>query len=248
VTTGVAPTLSGREVESFRSAGFLALERLVGDDEIEWLRPVYERLIEDTSALRLHYTGATPDGADAEITQIFAPELLCPELLETAYITNAQRLAAPLLGVDEGEVTYGGVMLIYKPAGAGLEAPFHQDEAYWDFPGEQRCHSLSCWMPLDDVTVDSGCMQFVPKSHLGEVHRHRLKAPSEPLELDEPVDVSSAVPCPIPAGGATFHHCRTVHGTGPNTSDRPRRALTTIFHGPPGVRDVPLERPWLARP
>jgi ectoine hydroxylase-related dioxygenase (phytanoyl-CoA dioxygenase family) len=103
-------------------------------------------------------------------------------------------------------------------------------------------------MPLDRVTVDSGCMQFVPRSHALEVMRHRRKAATEPLELDEPYDVSGAVPCPLPPGGATFHHCRTVHGTGANVSERPRRALTTIFHGPPGVRDVPLSRPWLGRP
>ena len=37
-----------------------------------------------------------------------------------------------------------------------------------------------------------------------------------------------------------------IHGTAGNTSDRPRRAITTIFHGPPGRRAVPLERPWLS--
>jgi hypothetical protein len=240
--------LSRAQVQSFRSDGFLAIGRITDDAEVAWLRDAYARILDDTRALRLRYTGATPAGADAEITQIFMPELLCPELLQTAYLRNAQRLASSLLGVDEADVSYGGVMLIYKPAGAGLEAPFHQDEAYWEFPGERLSHSLSCWMPLDPVTVDSGCMQFVPRSHELEVMPHRRKAASEPLELDQPYDVSGAVPCPLPPGGATFHHCRTVHGTGANVSDRPRRAFTTIFHGPPGVRDVPLSRPWLGRP
>jgi len=29
---------------------------------------------------------------------------------------------------------------------------------------------------------------------------------------------------------------------------RPRRAFTTIFHGPPGVREVRLSRTWLGLP
>jgi hypothetical protein len=242
------PTLSEAQVESFRVRGFLAIDRITDEDELAWLREAYAKLLDDGRTLRLRYTGETPAGAAAEITQIFVPELQCPEILQTAYIRNGQRLAASLLGVDEADVAYGGVMLIYKPAGAGLEAPFHQDEAYWEFPGERLSHSVSCWMPLDPVTVDSGCMQFVPRSHGLEVMRHRRKAPTEPLELDEPYDVSGAVPCPLPPGGATFHHCRTVHGTGANVSDGPRRAFTTIFHGPPGVREVRLSRPWLGLP
>jgi hypothetical protein len=242
------PAFGESELAYFRASGFVALERITGDEEVAWLRGVYARILADEAAFRLRYSGEIPTGAVGEITQIFAPELQCPELLQTGYIRNAQRLAASLLGIADDAVSYGGVMLIYKPAGAGLEAPFHQDEAYWEFPGERLSHSVSCWMPLDEVTVESGCMQFVPGSHALEVMRHRRKAATEPLELDEPYDTSGAVACPLPPGGATFHHCRTVHGTGPNVSERPRRALTTIFHGPPGVREVPLARPWLGLP
>ena len=242
------PTLDDSQLAAFRADGFVALDRIADEAEIAWLREVYARILDDAKALRLRYTGETPAGNAAEITQIFLPERQCPELLDTGYIRHAQRLAASLLGVAPEHVSYGGVMMIYKPPGAGLEAPFHQDEAYWEFPGERLSHSVSCWMPLDEVTVESGCMQFVPGSHALEVMKHRRKAPTEPLELDEPYDVSSAEPCPLAPGGATFHHCRTVHGTGPNTSPHPRRAFTTIFHGPPGVRDVRLSRPWLGLP
>ena len=248
MATDFVPTLADSQLASFRATGFVSLDRITGEDEITWLRDVYARILDDAKALKLRYAGEIPSGGAAEITQIFLPERQCPELLETGYIKNAQRIAATLLDVAPEDVQYGGVMMIYKPAGAGLEAPFHQDEAYWEFPGERLSHSVSCWMPLDDVTVDSGCMQFVPGSHELEVMKHRRKAPTEPLELDEPYDVSGAVPCPLAPGGATFHHCRTVHGTGPNVSTRPRRAFTTIFHGPPGVREVRLSRPWLGLP
>ena len=89
-------------------------------------------------------------------------------------------------------------------------------------------------------------MHYLPESHLGDVLNH-VKVPGpEPLHLDPPVDTSAAVPCPIPAGGATIHHCRTVHFGGTNVSAVPRRAMTTIFHGPGSPRDVPMRKPWLA--
>jgi len=235
------PSFERGEVESFRERGFTSIGAITTPDEIRWLRDVYDELIEDERALRLRYSGGGPSGVEGVITQVFLPERQVPKLLETAYIRNAKRLSAQLLGIDES--LYGGLMFIYKPAGAGRDTPFHQDEVYWEFR-HQRCHSLSVWMPLDEVTVDSGCMQFVPGSQSLDVLRYR-KPGNEPLVLDEPVDLSTAVPVPLQPGGATFHHCRTLHGTAPNTSPRPRRALTTIFHGPRSERVPPLTRPWM---
>jgi phytanoyl-CoA dioxygenase PhyH len=234
-------SLSPGQVEAFRERGFASIDAITTPDEVRWLREVYDALIEDERPLRLRYGGAGPSGVEGTINQIFLPERQVPKLLETHYIRNAKRLAAKLLGIEES--SYGGLMFIFKPAGSGRDTPFHQDEVYWEFR-HQRCHSLSVWMPLDEVTVDSGCMQFVPGSHNLDVLKYR-KPENEPLVLDQPFDLSGAVPVPLQAGGATFHHCRTVHGTAPNTSPRPRRALTTIFHGPRSERVPPLVRPWM---
>jgi ectoine hydroxylase-related dioxygenase (phytanoyl-CoA dioxygenase family) len=238
------PSLADAQIRFFDERGYLSIDRITSDSEVEALRRLYDGVLADPRAIQARYeTG--PNGAEGIIQQVFSPELLRPELLQTGYMRNAQRLAASLLGVDVAEVHYGGLLLIYKPAAGGRDTPWHQDEAYWDFP-TQRCHSLSVWMPLDDVTVDSGCMQFLPRSHRErDVLRYRKPPGPNPLVLDEEVDLSSAVPCPIPAGGATFHHCRTLHYTGPNTSPRPRRALTTIFHGPRKPRETPLARTWM---
>jgi hypothetical protein len=184
---------------------------------------VYAEILEDRRALRLRYK----DKGDSPriITQIFSPELQCQKLLETHYLANARRLGAQLLGCAFEQATPGGLMMIYKPPGASLEAPWHQDEAYWEFPND-RCHSLSVWMPLDPVTVESGCMQFIPGSQQSDLLPHR-KPPG------------------VPPGGATFHSCRTLHYTAANTSALPRRAFTTIVHGPRTPREVPIPRTWL---
>jgi hypothetical protein len=39
------------------------------------------------------------------------------------------------------------------------------------------------------------------------------------------VDYRTAVPLTGPAGSITIHHARTVHGSAPNSSGRPRRLL-----------------------
>jgi ectoine hydroxylase-related dioxygenase (phytanoyl-CoA dioxygenase family) len=238
-------SLSDAQVESFRANGFLALDQIASADEIARLRDLYAEVVADPGGLTLTYQGERADGSTGVITQVFAPDLKRPELRATEYIANATRFAAELLDVPAADVAYGGLMFIYKPAGEGRDTPWHQDEAYWDDRNALRCHSLSVWMPLDDVTVESGCMQYMPGTHEGDVLPHVKPAGPEPLHLDPPIDTSAAVPCEVPAGGATIHHCRTVHYAGPNMSAMPRRALTTIFHGPGTQRDVPLAKPWL---
>ena len=244
MATAFRPDLSAEQIDDFRENGFLALDAITTPDEIAWLASVYAELLDDRRALRLRYTASDPSGAARSIEQIFSPELQCPRLLESQYLANARRLGALLLGCSFEEAKPGGLMMIYKPPGAGRDAPWHQDEAYWDFPRE-RCHSLSVWMPLDYVSVESGCMQFIPGSQRSDLLPHRKPRGVEPIVVDSPFDLASAVACPLPPGGATLHDCRTLHYTAPNTSPSPRRAFTTIVHGPRTERAAPIPRGWL---
>lgn len=236
-------SLTPDRVAAFRADGFTSIDRISSPAEIDRLREIYDAVIDEPGPLRIQYQG------DGVITQVFAPDMRHPELRGTEYVTNGMRLSAELLDVDESDITFRGIMFIYKPPRAGLPAPWHQDEAYWDDRNELRCESLSIWMPLDDVTVESGCMQFIPGSQTGDVLEHLKPEGLLPLRLADEgaVDTAAAVAQPIPAGGATFHHCRTLHYTGPNVSDRPRRAMTSIFDGPATRRDVRLEKPWLSK-
>lgn len=246
VVESALPAFSDDDVAAFERDGFTSVDRITTDDEIEFLRDLYDDLMERPGTLKVTYAGTKPDGSHGEINQIFGPEMQRPELLETTYIANGMKVAARLLGVDEGDVTYGGVMLIRKPANGGRDTPWHHDEAYWTF-ADRICHSLSIWMPVDDVTVESGCMQYLPGSHHGDdIRQHTRPDFFTPLTLVDPPDFSPAVACPVPAGGASIHHCRTLHYAGPNVSDVPRRAFTCIFHAPWRERVPPFPRPWLA--
>ena len=244
MATPFAPELSPEQITAFRERGFLSLEAVTTPDEVAWLRDAYDALLADRSTWRIRYAQDDGHGTALRIDQVFSPERQLPRLLETLYLRNARRLGAQLLGCSLEQAQPGGLMMIYKPPGAGRDAPWHQDEAYWASPTE-RCESLSVWMPLDPVSVESGCMQFIPGSHRGDLLPHRKPPGLEPIVVDAPFERASAVACELPPGGATFHHCRTLHYTAPNTSGRPRRAFTTIVHGPRTVREAPLPRTWL---
>jgi ectoine hydroxylase-related dioxygenase (phytanoyl-CoA dioxygenase family) len=97
------------------------------------------------------------------------------------------------------------------------------------------------------VTEEMGAMQFVPGSHLEGLrhHRHVDDDPVLNLLVADGVDRSRAVACPLPAGGATFHHRRTLHHTAENTTDRPRLAFPTEFQTAPRRVAEPEHRSWV---
>src|SRR5262249_25958331 len=145
---------------------------------------------------------------------------------EGIFRVNALAIARQLLGP---ETQARGEHAIFKPAGRGAATPWHQDEAYWDPTLDYTAMSL--WIPLQEATVENGCMQFIPRSHRQDVLPHHC-IDNDPrihgLEVDS-IDPSTAAACPIPAGGATIHHNRTLHYTGPNRTSIPRRAYILGF-------------------
>jgi ectoine hydroxylase-related dioxygenase (phytanoyl-CoA dioxygenase family) len=237
------------QVAFFAENGYVSVPRITTDEEVEWLGVVYDLLFEEKAGT---FKGGYFDLArsyDAEgddlLPQVLAPEVRFPQLRDTVYWRNARRMASALLAVDES-MLHGWGHMILKPAQRGHETPWHQDEAYWD--PDRRYTAVGAWMPLDDASVESGCLQFVPGSHRGPVlsHHHIGNDPSvHGLEADDP-DTTGAVAVPIAAGAATFHHPRMIHYAGPNTTEKPRRAYANEFQLAPVAAEAADERPWVA--
>ena len=93
-------------------------------------------------------------------------------------------------------------MLIDKAPGTRTPTPWHQDCAYWiDLPDRR---AASCWIALDDATVDNGCMWFVPGSHRRPMRPHRSAGRGGgALECD--ASEAEGTPVPLAAGSCTFH-------------------------------------------
>jgi ectoine hydroxylase-related dioxygenase (phytanoyl-CoA dioxygenase family) len=240
-TFEVRPTAD--DVAFFEENGFLVVERLTTDEELAWLTLVFDAVMDEGG--RAFEPGRQPeDEGPSQLDQCIAPEIEFPELLETTYRRNAMHFAAALLDEPEEQLVTWGHM-IRKPARRSRIAPWHQDEAYW-LP-ELDYHAVGAWLPLHDVSVERGAMQFIPGSHKGPLlpHRH-LGDPAGNLLVVDGVDPSAAVPCPLPAGGATFHHHRTLHYTASNVTDEPRLAFPMEFQLEPRLRTEPRPpTPWI---
>jgi hypothetical protein len=235
------------EIAFFRDNGYLVVERITADAEIAWLRAIFEYIFDPANAGApggpYDRSGVLVPEAAGKLSQSFFPEMRFPEILQSTFRRNAKRYAAALLGVEEDRLTSWGHMI--RKAPGGRAASWHQDHAYWE-PEFDYC-ALGVWLPLHDVSVDMGAMQFIPGSHrLGLLPHRQEDDPSQNvLAVDYDVDVGRAAACPLQAGGCTFHHAETLHYTAPNATDAPRLAFPMEFQLKPERRATPADMPWI---
>lgn len=240
--------LSQEQIDFFHREGYLSLPPITTPEELAFMREVYDRLFAARAGReegnQFDLAGADEDDDEATLPQILNPVKYAPELQDTRFRANAAAIAEQLLGP---EVIARGEHAILKPAGIGAPTPWHQDEAYWD-PAKEYT-SLSIWMPLQEATVENGCMQFIPRTHTFDVRPHHSighDARVHGLEVDE-VDPGQAVACPLEPGGVTIHYSRTLHYAGPNQTDQPRRAYILGFGLPPKERVAARDFYWNAQ-
>ena len=127
--------------------------------------------------------------------------------------------------------------IISKPPEDNGHFRFHQDFYGWPL-SEPRI--LSCWIALDDATVENGCMHVVPGSHRDQHFSPEAKQRElEALEKDPSVKTERAkmeerhasfgVPVELSTGECMFHHCLNFHATPQNTTTKQRRAFVIIY-------------------
>ena len=236
-------------LERFERDGFLEVGAVTTHPELEWLRRFYDVVFAEricgVAGGYLDLTSRYDSESEARLPQVLLPELALPELGRTNFVRNAAAIGARLLGVPVAGIRVA-CHLIAKPARSGAETPWHQDEAYWDPAHDHR--AVSVWMPLDDADAASGCLAFLPGSHRGGVLEHHHIGGDDQIQgLVAPgVDGAGAITCPVIAGSATVHDRRTLHASGPNVSDRARRACIAVAQTKPSPRAVPYSRPWLS--
>ena len=246
--TEVTTELTQQQIDQFQAQGYLALDAVTTPEEVSRIRTLYDRMFQNRAGReqgqQFDLAGTDEEGKEASLPQILQPAKHEPELLDTELLKNVDRIGKQLLGE---EAKAGFAHAIFKPAKIGSETPWHQDASYWN--PEFISRNLSVWVPLQEATIENGCMHFVPASHKLDVIKHQSiggdpRVHGNEVHPDEMWRVKDAVACPLPPGGCTMHGGYMLHYTPPNTSDIPRRAIILSI-GAPGVkRDKPLRMPW----
>ena len=177
-----------------------------------------------------------------EIT--FAPNLVTRSALLRSFCAHPvfQDLCHDLIGPD---ARLYWEQAVYKKPEPEREFPWHQDNGY-TYLEPQRY--LTCWVALNDASVENGCPWVAPGLHRRGTLAHWLT----PLGYRCLEETAEAVPAPVRAGGIVVFSSLSPHRTGPNRSDGVRKAYIVQFapHGAvrleadgDGYRRVPCDRP-----
>jgi ectoine hydroxylase-related dioxygenase (phytanoyl-CoA dioxygenase family) len=128
--------------------------------------------------------------------------------------------------VIEDDVVIYRALMFAKAANGGSNLPWHQDGGkFW---GLDRDPKLQIWTALDDVPIDSGCVEVFPDSHrLGLVTPLGGVVPDKHL-LERTPEIH-ALPIPARAGDVMLIHNHLWHRSGLNKTASPRRAFTVCF-------------------
>ena len=103
----------------------------------------------------------------------------------------------------------------------------HQDLTYWGLGATSEM--VTAWLALSPATPQSGCMDFVRKSHKNPILPHKDSFAKDNLlsrgqEVQVDVAEQDKTSIEIQPGEISLHHGLTIHGSGPNVSDDRRIA------------------------
>lgn len=224
-------SLSELQVELYRRNGFVNGGAVLDDETVEVLRAETLRVIDDRDNPQVRQPvllrNLTNDDSRPiwQIVNIYEASPAFHKL-----ITNPQiaAMAAQLSGARELRIWHDQIQ--YKPRAHGGRLHWHQDSPAWPTL-QPKTAQITAWVALDDADIDNGCMYMVPGSHRWGNRDTFLQSVPDGAPLPEEFEGHQVyvVTTPVRKGHVHFHHSLTWHGSGTNTSDRPRRAIALHF-------------------
>ncbi|MDP6504755.1 MAG: phytanoyl-CoA dioxygenase family protein, partial [Planctomycetota bacterium] len=233
-------TLSRSEMNFFRTEGYLLIEKVFGESEMDELRSCYDHIAElagnpalpeiyrSAATCDVHFHIQAPEEPDPSMLSTFLRKVQWPAMFHMGF--ERFRLSPKLLTLVEPLIGSSLKQFInqinFKMPGGAIEFPWHQDIRPTPAFQDQVNNYVQTIIAVDTATVERGCVNIVPGSHtLGDLKAKRYA----PGQIEQHVDVSTAVACEAPAGSVILFTPYTVHGSTQNLSSHPRRSYINGF-------------------
>jgi len=234
-------------ITQFRENGFLVINGLLCDDQIEALRERFPLLFAgkfDTGIYPDEWywrEGMSLPDVTRHMANAWKADLTVARLALSADIGRVASLLAGWSGARLGQDT------IWWKAPNTKAIAHHQDSSFMDFLDPPE--TVTCWVTLDDTHRSAGSLEYAVGSHLWPLmpmpdafhgqtdYRSQMKAAADlaGVEPPEPIIIE------VSAGSCVFHAGEIWHGSGPNTtSDKMRRSI--------GIHLIPADVRFSDRP
>ncbi len=215
--------LSQEQLDYYDENGYIGVTGVLSEEEIVALRRVTDEFVEKSREVTEHneifdlepgHTQSNP-----RVRRIKSPCLYHTVYDQTLRHPKILGIVSQLIG--DG-IRYNGHKLNMKYPEFGSPVEWHQD---WTFYPHTNDDLLAVGVVIDDMTVENGALMVLPGTHKGPTLDHHQNGAFVGAVTDPDFTPDGAVPIELKAGGITIHHVRALHGSAPNTSDKPRRLL-----------------------
>jgi ectoine hydroxylase-related dioxygenase (phytanoyl-CoA dioxygenase family) len=207
--------LSDEQFRLYTENGYLEYGRVLGHSEVHELRDI----IEDLMAKHRPDVELTTTETETYslFTLVFQKYPRFWELMQAnpVLLDIIESILGPTFRLVEDQ-------MFYKPANHGAPLLFHNDNVYYGFKDPKI---VTCWIALDDATPENGCLRMLPGTHRQDT-RHET-VPGTILQ-EAVIDESLAITVPARTGELILFDGLTVHGSGSNTTDKPRRVANMV--------------------
>ena len=237
--------LSPEKLAFFHEYGFVAGPKVLSDPQLSQLRKELATLTEPGhpgSEFWYEYNSNESPDPSRVLFHALGAWRITPAFHDVLWNAAVTTPASQLLG---GPVRFWHDQLFCKPAMHGGIVAWHQDYSYWTRT-KPMAH-LTCWIGLDDSTIDNGCVHYVPGSHRWDLLpitglAGDMDAIQGVLNKEQWQQFNRHVPVELKAGECVFHHPLTIHGSFENRTANPRRAvvINVILDGVHSESSEPL--------
>lgn len=210
-----ATVLAPTDLAAFETNGFFTVPDLFSADEVDAIVAHVEE-----AAFEL----ALGERDDGPLSYRPMMHLTSPALQAVATDPRWAPIVLPLVGTGDARLYWE--QAVSKPPQARTELPWHQDNGYTPLVPEEY---VTCWLALDDAEVDNGCLWVIPGSHRQGTLRHQNGA--GPFRVGHDGPDADGVPVPVRRGSVLVFSSLLLHRSGPNVTDRPRRAWILQYCG-----------------
>ena len=243
------------EITEFYEKGYLRPGKVLSDERIEFLRDLVQRLTRQEEEAGRRYDlldpalwpdvdGDGPEGAagtdDAprdpaqSFDFLFNQWLTDEDFRAVVFNSTTARWAAQLLGTTSVRLLEDNAL---NKSPTPHEVRWHQDYSYWPLA---QPNAVTAWIALDDTSRANGAMLMaIGSNHLGErlpvvfgtgTPYLRESRPASVAEVGDPAELGLPVEVvELAAGEVSMHSAMTWHASGPNLSDRGRRAMVVRY-------------------
>lgn len=228
-------TLHQDQLDFYQENGYLIIDDFLNAEELEKWRYVVTEAVSERNGLKIpgkEVRIGEEDGINEDATyfnnvfdQLLNLWQTSDEVRQLMLDERIGKMAAELSGAD-GIRIWHDQALIKRPW--ANPTSWHLDTPFWSFSDRR---ALSIWVALDDVTLENGCLFFIPGSH------KRTTFDNTPIgkNMGGIFDVYpefkhiESKPVVIKAGSCSFHNGLIIHGAHANMTPGFRRAMTCAY-------------------